>query len=327
MKASANMVNVFFTVDTEIWCGSWRDIDGRFADAFNRYIYGPTPQGNYALPMTFRILNDHGLKGSFFVEPLFSARFGQSALQEIVGMIHEAGHETQLHLHAEWADEARPPVLPDLKEKLANLRLCDAARQDRLIETGLRMLREAGARSVNSFRAGGFAANAATLDAVAKNGLMIDTSYNLAAPIGVADMSPERPLYQPARLGSLYEYPVTVFRDFGPHNVRPLQLTACSFSEFEFVLTSAAEQNWNSVVIVSHNFELLNQRKNRVNRIVLHRFYRLCRFLERHRDLFRVHGFADIQPTDVAKQPPLLESSLVRTGFRYAEQLISRLAR
>jgi len=35
--------------------------------------------------MTLRILNDHGLRGVFFVEPLFSARFGLAPLQEIVG--------------------------------------------------------------------------------------------------------------------------------------------------------------------------------------------------------------------------------------------------
>ena len=63
------MLKVFFTVDTEIWCGGWDDLDRKFPDAFQRYVYGPTDQGNYALPMTMEILSDHGLKGVFFVEP------------------------------------------------------------------------------------------------------------------------------------------------------------------------------------------------------------------------------------------------------------------
>ena len=103
---------MFFTVDTEIWCGGWDDIDRKFPDAFQRYVYGPTDQGNYALSMTMKNLSDHGLKGVFFVEPLFTARFGLDPLQEMVGLIQDAGHEVQLHMHTEWVDEVRDGTLP-----------------------------------------------------------------------------------------------------------------------------------------------------------------------------------------------------------------------
>ena len=96
------MLKVFFTVDTEIWCGGWDDLDRKFPAAFQQYVYGPTGQGDYALPMTMEILNDHGLKGVFFVEPLFATRFGLAPLQEMVDLIQTAGHEIQLHLPPEW---------------------------------------------------------------------------------------------------------------------------------------------------------------------------------------------------------------------------------
>ena len=71
------MLKVIFTVDTEIWCDDWTDLDARFPDAFNKYVYGPTQQGKYALPGLFRILTEHGLTGVFMVETLFAGRFGR----------------------------------------------------------------------------------------------------------------------------------------------------------------------------------------------------------------------------------------------------------
>ena len=68
-------------------------LDERFSDAFQRYIYGPTQFGHYGLPLELAILRDHGLHGVFFTESLFAARFGQGALQEIVGLIRDARQE------------------------------------------------------------------------------------------------------------------------------------------------------------------------------------------------------------------------------------------
>lgn len=99
-------MNVFFTVDVEVWCDGWNDLDSRFPEAFQRYIYGPTSKGRYGLPHIVDVLNQHGLNGVFFVEPLFASRFGIQPLQEIVGLLNDAGQEIQLHMHTEWVDES-----------------------------------------------------------------------------------------------------------------------------------------------------------------------------------------------------------------------------
>ena len=114
------MLNVFITVDTEIWCDGWDNLDARFPDAFRRYVYGPTRRGNYALPATLDILSDHGLAAVFFVEPLFAARFGQDPLDELVGLIRDGGQEIQLHLHTEWVDEVDDPELPRLNASISS---------------------------------------------------------------------------------------------------------------------------------------------------------------------------------------------------------------
>src|SRR6478735_6888667 len=77
------MLEVFFTVDVEVWCDGWDSLDSKFPAAFDRYVYGPQRQGG--LPTQLKALNDHGLTGVCFVEPLFAGRFGLSRLTEIVG--------------------------------------------------------------------------------------------------------------------------------------------------------------------------------------------------------------------------------------------------
>ena len=120
------MLKVFFTVDTEIWCGGWDDLDRKFPAAFQQYVYCHTDQGNYALPMTMEILSHHGLKSVFFVEPLFATRFGLARPQEMVGLIQDAGHEVQLHLHTGWVDEAHDGTLPAIE---CNVKICGSFRK------------------------------------------------------------------------------------------------------------------------------------------------------------------------------------------------------
>ena len=318
------MLKVFFTVDTEIWCGGWDDLDRKFPEAFQRYVYGPTSQGNYALPMTMEILNDHGHKGVFFVEPLFAARFGLAPLQELVGLIQEAGQEVQLHMHTEWVDEVRDGTLPAINEKQQDMRQFSQSDQSNLIGAGLTLMRSAGAQPMNAFRAGNYGLNLATMAALAENGIDFDSSYNAAADIGVADVAPGEILTQPKRFDSVTEYPVTVYRDRGGNSLRLFQLNACSFSEFARILTTAADLGWESVVIVSHNFELLNQRKDRPDPLVVRRFRKLCHYLAMNRDRFEVTGFTGLQKTAERLQPAPFATSKWDTLGRSAEQLARR---
>ena len=317
------MLDVFLTIDTEIWCDGWDNLDAKFPEAFRRYVYGPTRHGNYALPATLDILNDHGLDAVFFVEPLFAARFGQAPLDELVGLIRTQNQEIQLHLHTEWVDEADDIELPRVSHKHQHLRMFDRAEQAHLISYGRERLRRAGVENIQAFRAGSYALNADTLAALGDNGIAIDTSYNPSAQIGVADVATGRTLHQPTALGPVVEYPVSTFQD--GRGLRHLQVTACSLREFEHLLWQAVRKGWDSLVIVSHNFELLDASKTRVDRIAARRFRSLCRFLADRPDTFRVRGFTDLQPRPSTGSKASLDSALWRTGARMLEQGLRRL--
>jgi len=312
------MLNVFFTVDVEVWCDGWQDIDGKFADSFRRYVYGPTSRGDYGLPYTLKVLNDHGLHGVFFVEPLFAARFGVAPLAEIVGLIRDAKQEVQLHLHTEWVDEARERLLDDDQRKRQYLRQFSLNEQVQLIAAGKRLIEEAGAQ-ITAFRAGGFGFNIDTLRALAANSVAFDSSYNATHFGPDSGVMPGRILSDAVECEGVYEYPMSIFED-GTGSLRHVQLTSCSYGEMEGLLWQALEAGRNSFVVLSHNFELLNPGKTRRDDVVVRRFHKLCAFLDRHRAQFRLAGFSELTPRTAQPEPPLLRASLAAKGLRVIEQ-------
>lgn len=319
-------MNVFITVDVEIWLGGWQNLDERFPDSFKTYIYGPTPSGNCGLPLKLEILNDHGLKGVFFVEPLFATRFGHEPLAEIVGLIRDAGQEVQMHLHTEWADEAHEPLFPDQSGKRQCLYMYSQLEQAQLIARAKSLLAECGAPEINAFRAGSFSMNRETMSALAENGITYDSSYNHTQLSPKNNMANGQILVQPTQVDGVYEYPMTVYEDRAGH-YRHLQLGACSFSEIEDVFHQASDDGWNSMVLLSHNFELMNQRKTGPDAIVLGRFRKLARFLEKHADEFTTADFHTLNPEIVDRQPtpPRVPTSAVM--IRHGEQLWRKLYR
>lgn len=319
------MVNVFITVDTEIWCDGWDNLDKKFAKYFNAYVYGPTSEGNFALPATLSILNEYNLPGVFFVEPLFSERFGIAPLKEMVGILQEKKQEIQLHLHPEWVDEAGDRLLPGTTKKIRNLTHCSQEQQLQLIKWGLDRMAEAGVENINAFRAGSFCANRATLHAVAQNKLTFDSSYNLSSSIGVTDMAPGELLTQPRYIDPIYEYPVSVIRDPIRGKYRNVQINALSLIELINYLETAFDQGWNSVVVVTHNFELLSQDKTKVDKIVTQRFRKFCQYLDKHRDRFNVTGFHNLSPQDILPQPDVTRGKIAAAGKRYTEQIMRRI--
>lgn len=317
------MLDVFFTIDVEVWCDGWHNIDEKFPDAFRRYIYGPTPKGDFGLPYQLDVLTQHGLTGVCFIEPLFSTRFGAQPLAEIVGLVRERGHEAQLHMHTEWVDESRVPLLENVQAKRQHLRYFSKEEQTVLIATGIRLLEQAGARGINAFRAGSFGFNRDTMGALAANEIVFDSSYNACMFGPDSGVLPGVAVVEPIECDGVYEYPMTVFKD-GSSSLRHAQLTSCSYREMEGLLWQALESGRKAFVILSHGSELLNQTKNRADDVAVKRFQKLCSFLDRNRDCFRVRGFHGLVPQATERQPEPLSSPLWKTGARMLEQAYRR---
>jgi len=235
------MLDVFFTVDVEIWCNGWNDIDRRFPEAFRNYIYGNPATGEFALRYKLQQLQQHGLHGVFFVEPLFATRFGISALEEIVGLIQEYGQEVQQHLHTEWVCESLEPLIPMATPRRQFLRQFSLAEQTTLIGAGKQLLQRAGVAEVHAFRAGSFGFNRATLTALAACDIHVDSSYNSTMFGPDSGVLPDQAVYDVTEVDGVFEYPMSVYHD-GSNKLRHVQLAACSNYELEGLLWRPIEQ-------------------------------------------------------------------------------------
>lgn len=318
-------MRVILSFDVEVWCDGWSDLDARFPGCFDHYIYGVTGKSpRYGLQTILEMLNKHNLHGVFFVEPLFSARFGKSYLETIVSMILKAGQEVQLHLHPEWVDEIRPSFIPNCPSKRPMLASYSLTEQTSLIEWGAELLQEAGAPKPAAFRAGNFGANRATLTALAKNDIWLDSSFN--GTYGTLSMSRDelgnnRDLLSPFLIDGVRSIPVSIFKDFRGR-LRHAQLAACSFGEFFEALSAAQGLGKSEFVILAHNFEMINRQRKLPNWIVVERFRKLCVFLESSCDTLPTGSFSTSPWEDAGNAPSdIPRVSALTTLNRYWEQL------
>jgi hypothetical protein len=332
---SLRKLPVFLTVDTEIWpyYAGWpkrrlQSGERDLARQFDHCILGATTQGEFGVRYQLARLNDHGLRATYFVEPLHAAAVGEKWLAETVGMIVRAGQDVQMHAHTEWLSDARDPALPPQYQQF--IRQFSFPDQVRILAWAKQRLESCGAAKIVAFRAGSFGANLDTLRALSTIGVPIDSSHNRCYLGGPCMIDTRPALYQRRSLDGIEEYPMTVFLDY-PGHFRPAQLAACSSAEIERLLMQAWNRGWASFVMLWHGAELLQPDFNpngpgQPSGIVVRRFERLCRFLAENDDKFVTLRFSDAvsggAETDVPPAP--LNSSPLLTAHRMVEQLVGR---
>ncbi len=330
------MLKVFLTVDTEIWPYSdgWpvRALPAekiQFEAEIAASIYGQTSAGEFGLPYQIEQLNQHGLKATYFLEPLFADRAGNQHLVDIVNLIQHNGQEVQLHLHTEWLSEIHDPAIPShFKQYMHNFTLDE---QTALIAKGIHSLQAAGVQEVCAFRAGNYGANLDTLRAAYRNGLVFDSSYDACYLGDDCQIVQSDTLLQPRKIEGIWEFPITFFQDYPGHR-RHTQLAACSFNEMKTALLDAWQAGWSSFVIVLHSFELVRNRNPNTlclpDKSNIDRFQRLCSFLAEHTDKFTTTTFSacDVTTIPEIKEVDELHSRIYHTAWRYVEQALARIA-
>ena len=299
---------VLLTIDTEL---TWRHYrpGGDWRTNFAR-SYDPAGVG---IPYQLRQLARHGLKACFFVDPMPGLLHGPEVVRAMVEPILAAGQEVQLHVHSFWADLARGRDKP--RFELTGLGLdeqCD------LIGSGLELLMSAGAPRPIAFRAGSYGADANTLEALRRLGLSYDSSHNGADHPWPSGLPLDPALIVPARLDDVTEVPVTQIRCRG--RLRPFQICALSSREMRAALAHAADHCHPIVTIVGHSFELATRDGRRPNRLVRHRFDRLCAFLADRRESMPTMDFANLPPSRSGEAAEPLPERPSRTALRMAEQ-------
>jgi len=317
------MTSVLFTTDTELSFMLHR----RGASPLENLciaVMGEVSDGAWGIGYQMQRLSEHGIKGVFFVEALSSYLFGIDVLKRVVAVILEAGHEVQLHLHAEWLKW----IEKDIVDTRRGLNLADLTFDDqrRLLSLGLEALVRAGAPRPTAFRAGNYGANNDTLKALAHLGFTYDSSYNHPYLGASCHICAPDALNRPTRIEGVTEVPVTFFEDY-PGHTRALQLCAASAAELKTVVDQSIAQQRPTTVIVSHCFELLNLRRTRANRMLLRRFDRYCEALAARSSKIATADFAKLStmPNGNAAHVKPLKSSPARTAWRMIEQSVGTI--
>jgi len=294
----------------------------------DKRIYGQIGKREFGIPLIIDILNKHNLKATFFVEPFCSFYFGEKIIKEICHYILNRGHDVQLHLHPnyqifkcpDWQERAkRKELFPDIIAKYT------LDEQINLIKQGKKILGKYGIKPI-AFRAGCFGANLNTLMALKENDFLIDSSYNLSFLAKTCFLHPlhltshlSRFTSHPSLLTShispltsyvsrltylndltlingIYELPITNYYDFKIGNfkrLRTLDICAVSFYEMKKILRYALKKGPKHITFILHSFSLIKKRDiqyktARPNFIVINRFKKLCEFLSKNKNLFKV---------------------------------------
>ncbi|WP_294302597.1 polysaccharide deacetylase family protein [uncultured Sphingomonas sp.] len=310
------MTAVFLTIDTELM---WRHhAAGLPTEEIVRRSLEPAGVGvAYQLEM----LRRHGVKATFFVDPMPALVHGRDHVARVVEAILAAGQEVQLHLHPNW-------TAADAADRSAHARFelieYSPAEQRALLEQARDLLVACGAPMPVAFRAGSYAANDDTLAALTSLGFAYDSSHNGAHhPWPSAIQLPVRQIAPVVRNG-LIEVPVTVIEDRAGA-LRHFQLCALSVGEMRAALDHAAARTHAAVTIVSHGFELANRAGTHVNGVHVRRFDALCALLEARADVLATAHFADRPPLRLTADDAPLGPNAWRTRWRQAEQMWSNL--
>ncbi|WP_033923026.1 polysaccharide deacetylase family protein [Sphingomonas sp. 37zxx] len=308
---------VFLTIDTELM---WRHhVAGLpVAEQVARSIEPAGVGVGYQL----RVLAAHGLRATFFVDPMPARTYGIDVVKAMVAPILAAGQAVQLHLHPNWAGA----VAGDGGAAHARFELIDYSleQQRDLIAEAAALLMAAGVPQPVAFRSGSYAANDDTLVALAKLGFAYDSSHNGSEhPWPSAISLPVRQIAPVAHHGVI-ECPVTLIEDV-PGKLRHFQICALSVAEMRAALDHATRANHAAVTIVSHGFELAARTGTRANRVHVRRFEALCAMLAARAAAMPTICYADAAGLRLGQGDVPLGPNVLRTRLRQAEQLWSNI--
>ncbi|MFO1418582.1 MAG: hypothetical protein U1E83_07905 [Methylotetracoccus sp.] len=148
-----------------------------------------------------RMLQQHGMSGTFFLNVYEQIKWGESALRGITAQLQGGGQDLALHTHPQWMYD---PQRPGMNQYSLD-------EQSAIISEGVRLLRAWTGQPVVAHRAGDYAANEDTLEALRRSGIVVDSSYFWGHPHCQLD-GLGLPRNLPVMLGSLVEIPVTIYQ-------------------------------------------------------------------------------------------------------------------
>ena len=325
----AKKLKVYFTVDTETSMGgAWKNA-GPGPLPLARTVFGENGTGSYGIPLIMDILEEHSFRATFFIEVFCSYLLGFEEVRKVFQAVQLRGHDVQLHLHPVqrfYRDflQGQPRREKDLMFQFP------PEEQRALIREGVELFERLSGKAPRAFRAGCYGASEATLVALRENGVLIDSSYNLAYLDQTCGFR-RRPLNRPETIEGVLEFPVTNFQS-GSGGFKPLEISAVSVSETLATIRALRKAGGRDAVLVFHSFSFLKNRgvrfeNSRPDRIVIRRFRKLCAELAKMSDEVEVAllGDADVSRPHIAGSHLVPSVGWIKPALRKAVQGLDRI--
>lgn len=287
------MLNVYLTIDVEVWSSGWKCDSESLQQAYQKYIVGRTRKGDFGLAYQLGVINSANLAAVCFVEPLFSKVAGDNYLSDIINICRSGNNDIQLHAHPEWLRYGFGDFRQIDFDGRYVLSQFNFEEQLLIIAEAKRLLERHTKQAVGAFRAGGFSANLTTLKALHQLGIAIDSSFNFSMPVLRHGF-----VHHPTCPNSVFkqhgvlEYPMTVYRTHN-NTLRHAQLAACTFQELKKLLEQAYATKQRDFVILSHSVEMLDGARRSVDRGILSTFLRLIDFLHHQPEKYACKVFSE----------------------------------
>jgi peptidoglycan/xylan/chitin deacetylase (PgdA/CDA1 family) len=181
---------VIVTIDTEV-----RGHDR--PDVFDHDVLGRTKSNSKGSFWIADELKRHGLQAVFFLDVYGVGRYPNAPYRELCDYLMEAGHDIQLHTHP---DQMYDP-------ERFNMHDYSLDEQTRIIEDGMKLIKDWTGKLPNVHRAGRYGANEDTLKAIAANGIYFDSSFYFGRANCKLDFPKSN---HPSQKHGVWEFPVTV---------------------------------------------------------------------------------------------------------------------
>lgn len=163
-----------FTSDTEVHLRWMAEPDG--GRGIEQQIFGRFAGEEVGVGLQMSMLEEHGYKGTFFVDILAEYQFGEGSLQPVFDEILGRGHDVQLHLHSS------PHLRFAKDERIRALSMAtyrdDPAMFRGALELAIALYERRAGRSPVAYRAGAYRIFQSHFPILCEFGIVIDSSVN-----------------------------------------------------------------------------------------------------------------------------------------------------
>lgn len=206
------------------------------------------------------LLNANHTLGTFFLNVYEYKAYGIPPLQNIAVRLRSEQQDVALHTHPHWVYDAKQPYMYGYTLE----------QQIRIVRDGVELLREWTGLPVVAHRAGAYSADRNTLEALARNGVRVDSSLFFGAPASRLN-GLGLPNNLPSVVNGITEIPVSVYQreerpeGFGTwvpplKSIRKIDVNSLiDEQEARSVLAAVVQADLPYVVVFLHSFSLIEK--------------------------------------------------------------------